>query len=111
MSDRSSKLLERNDIIRRINNLQEAKASIDNECADLNRRLQKLDLESPVTQKPEQTSTPVLVTDTTSTYSFARRAVLDRDSSFDRVSGKSAAALQHGIENFDSGIVLENEPQ
>ena len=102
MSDKSRRIEERNDIIRRITNLQQAKVSIENECEELQRRLSNLDIGPPVEHISAQTSVPsTAATKTPRTYSFARHSVIERDSSFDRVSGKSAAPLTHGIENFD----------
>ena len=95
MSNRLRRNSQRNDIIRRINNLQEAKAHIDNECEHLQNLLSELTIE------PTAAPSSVSSIGTTRTYASASRSVLARDSSFDRVSGISAAPLLHGIENFD----------
>ena len=95
MSNRFRRNSQRNDIIRRINNLQEAKSHIDNECEHLQNLLSELTIEPTVEQSP------VSSIGTTRTYLSSRRSVLERDSSFDRVSGISAAPLVNGIENFD----------
>ena len=47
MSHRSRRVSQRNDIIRRINNLQEAKAHIDNECEHFQNLLSELTLVEP----------------------------------------------------------------
>lgn len=95
MSNRSHRISQRNDIISRINNLQEAKAHIDNECEHLQNLLSELTLDPSVDQSTVSSS------ESTQTYSTVRPSVLERDSSFDRVSGISAARLINGIENFD----------
>lgn len=97
MSDREKIKSERNDIIRRINNLQLAKSLIEDECEILQNKLKKFNINPPV----ETVSVSSIDTNSTRTYSFARRSVLHRDSSFDRVSGISAAPLKNGIENFN----------
>ena len=98
MSNRSRRLTQRNDLIRRINNLQQAKAHIEDECDHLNQLLENLTIETSV----DHESVSSIGTSTTRTYPRTRRQpARERDSSFDRISGISAAPLVNGIENFD----------